>query len=74
MSVARHPRPPELADTSLEEIMDTYVARFSDRVPDWEAFEDAKIEGYKRASIGLSGPADRASMATPTPSLRAHTR
>lgn len=58
MSVARHPRPPELVDTPLEEIMDTYVARFRDRVPDWEAFEDAKIEGYKRAQhrfIGAGG-------------------
>ena len=58
MSVARHPRPPELVDTSLEEIMDTYVARYRDRVPDWEAFEDAKIEGYRRAQhrfIGAGG-------------------
>ena len=58
MSVARHPRPPELEDASLDEIMDRYVARFSDRVPDWEAFEDAKIEGFKRAQhrfIGAGG-------------------
>ena len=58
MSVARHPRPPELVDTSLEEIMDTYVARYRDRVPDWEAFEDAKIEGFRRAQhrfIGAGG-------------------
>ena len=47
MSVARHPRPPELVDATLEEIMDTYVARFRDRVPDWEAVDDAKIEGNK---------------------------
>ena len=35
-----------------------YVARFSDRKPDWNAFEDAKIEGYKRAQhrfIGAGG-------------------
>jgi len=58
MSVARHPRPPELKDATLEEIMDTYVGRFRDKVPDWEAFEDAKIEGYKRAQhrfIGAGG-------------------
>ena len=58
MSVARHPRPPELEGATLEEIMDTYVARFRDREPDWEAFEDAKIEGYKRAQhrfIGAGG-------------------
>lgn len=58
MSVARHPRPPELVDASLEEIEKRYVARFSDRVPDWAAFEDAKIEGFKRAQhrfIGAGG-------------------
>ncbi len=58
MSVARHPRPPELEKATLEEIMDTYVARFRDRKPDWEAFEDAKIEGFRRAQhrfIGAGG-------------------
>ncbi len=58
MSVARHPRPPELADASLEDIMARYVARFRDRKPDWAAFEDAKIEGFKRAQhrfIGAGG-------------------
>lgn len=55
---ARHPRPPELADASLQEIMSRYVAKFSDRKADWTAFEDAKIEGYKRAQhrfIGAGG-------------------
>ena len=58
MSVARHPRPPELENSSLDEIMDNYVALYNDRIPDWEAFEDAKIEGYKRAQhryIGAGG-------------------
>ena len=58
MSVARHPLPPELEKASLEDIMERYVARFRDRVPDWAAFEDAKIEGYKRAQhrfIGAGG-------------------
>ena len=58
MSVARHKRPPELEGVPLEEIMARYVARFRDRVPDWEAFEDAKIEGWKRAQhrfIGAGG-------------------
>jgi len=58
MSVARHPRPAEIADASLGEIMQRYVARFRDRKPDWAAFEDAKIEGYKRAQhrfIGAGG-------------------
>jgi oxalate decarboxylase/phosphoglucose isomerase-like protein (cupin superfamily) len=56
--VARHPRPPELEKASLDDIMDRYVARFRDRKADWAAFEDAKIEGYKRAQhrfIGAGG-------------------
>ena len=58
MSQSRHARPPELANTSLEEISRQYVARFRDRKPDWAAFEDAKIEGFKRAQhrfIGAGG-------------------
>lgn len=58
MTVARHKRAPETENMSVEEIMARYVARFSDRKPDWAAFEDAKIEGYKRAQhrfIGAGG-------------------
>jgi mannose-6-phosphate isomerase-like protein (cupin superfamily) len=58
MTVARHPRPPELVGVPLEEIMQRYVGRFRDKKPDWAAFEDAKIEGYKRAQhrfIGAGG-------------------
>ncbi|WP_142846747.1 cupin domain-containing protein [Telmatospirillum sp. J64-1] len=58
MGVARHKRPPELEGTPLEDILDRYVARFRDRKADWAAFEDAKIEGYKRAQhrfIGAGG-------------------
>jgi oxalate decarboxylase/phosphoglucose isomerase-like protein (cupin superfamily) len=58
MAIARHPRPPELLDASLEQIERSYVARFADRVPDWNAFEDAKIDGYRRAQhrfIGAGG-------------------
>ena len=58
MSVARHPRPPELVDMPIEEIMQRYVGRFSEKKPDWAAFEDAKIEGFKRAQhrfIGAGG-------------------
>ena len=50
--------PPEVAGLTLEEIARRYVARFSDRKADWNAFEDAKIEGYKRAQhrfIGAGG-------------------
>ena len=55
---ARHPRPAELQGMSIEEIAQRYVARFRDRKADWAAFEDAKIEGFKRAQhrfIGAGG-------------------
>ena len=58
MSVARHPRPPELVDMPVEEIMKKFVGRYSEKRADWAAFEDAKIEGYKRAQhrfIGAGG-------------------
>src|SRR2546423_11516025 len=58
MTVARHKRPAELEQMSLEEIMRTHIGRFSDKRADWAAFEDAKIEGYRRAQhrfIGAGG-------------------
>jgi mannose-6-phosphate isomerase-like protein (cupin superfamily) len=58
MAVARHPRPKDLEGVPLEDIMKKYVGRFKDKKPDWAAFEDAKIEGYKRAQhrfIGAGG-------------------
>ncbi len=58
MNKARHPRAPELAGVAIEEIMERHVGRFKEKVPDWAAFEDAKIEGYKRAQhrfIGAGG-------------------
>jgi mannose-6-phosphate isomerase-like protein (cupin superfamily) len=58
MGIARHPRPEELKDASLDEIMERYVGRFAEKRADWAAFEDAKIEGYKRAQhrfIGAGG-------------------
>jgi mannose-6-phosphate isomerase-like protein (cupin superfamily) len=58
MAAARHPRPKELEGVPLEEIMKRYVGRFREKKGDWAAFEDAKIEGYKRAQhrfIGAGG-------------------
>ncbi len=58
MTQAVHAMQPEVAGLSLEEIAERYVARFRDRRPDWAAFEDAKIEGYRRAQhrfIGAGG-------------------
>ena len=58
MSIARHKRPPELEGVPLDDIMRKYVGRFRDKTPDWAAFADAKIEGYRRAQhrfIGAGG-------------------
>ena len=58
MIVARHKRSAELESVPIAEIAKRYVARFQDRIPDWAAFEDAKIDGYKRAQhrfIGAGG-------------------
>src|SRR2546421_8888314 len=53
MAAARHEMPPEIAALSLDEIAERYIGRFRDKIPDWEAFEDAKIEGYRRAQHPL---------------------
>ena len=58
MSIARHSRPADIANASIEELRRRFVARYRDRKPDWAAFEDAKIEGFKRAQhrfIGAGG-------------------
>src|SRR3981189_3119486 len=58
MAAARHKMPPEIASLSLAEIAQRYMGRFRDKIPDWEAFEDAKIDGYRRAQhrfIGAGG-------------------
>ena len=57
-TVRAHPMPPEIAKLSLDEIAERFTARFRDRTADWQAFEDAKIEGYRRAQhrfIGAGG-------------------
>ena len=48
---------------TLEELLRTRVARFVDRQPDWDAFADARVEGYRRAQhryigSGASGKTD----------------
>jgi quercetin dioxygenase-like cupin family protein len=58
MATARHPMPPEVASLSLEDIANRYTGRFNEKKGDWAAFEDAKVEGYKRAQhrfIGAGG-------------------
>ena len=58
MGIARHAMPAEIAALSLEEIAERYIGRFRDKKGDWAAFEDAKIDGYRRAQhrfIGAGG-------------------
>ena len=48
---------------NLDELLARQVARFVDRTPDWDAFADARVEGYRRAQhrfigSGASGKAD----------------
>ena len=48
---------------SLEHLLATHVARFTDRRADWDAFADARVEGFRRAQhrfigAGASGKAD----------------
>ncbi len=46
------------APPSLLELLERQVARFVDRIADWDAFADARVEPYKRAQhrfIGAGG-------------------
>ena len=50
---------------TLDEMLRTHVARFTDRRADWDAFADARVEGFKRAQhrfigSGASGQVDAA--------------
>jgi len=50
---------------TLDELLTRQVARFNDRKADWDAFADARVEGYRRAQhrfigSGASGKADAA--------------
>lgn len=58
MTTARHQRPTELVGVSTKEIAERHIVRFRDRIPDWAAFADAKLEGFHRAQhrfIGAGG-------------------
>ena len=52
-----------MADSPLRELLNRQVARFVDRRGDWDAFADARVEGYRRAQhrfigSGASGKPD----------------
>jgi mannose-6-phosphate isomerase-like protein (cupin superfamily) len=55
MRALRHQRAPELADMSLEAMMERYTKAFKDVLPDWKAFADSQIEGKRRAQHRLIG-------------------
>jgi len=41
--------------TSLREQMERSIAAFRTRVPDWDAFADARLPGYRRAQMRVIG-------------------
>lgn len=41
---------------TVHDLVRRRVARFVDRQPDWEAFADARVEGYRRAQHRYIGP------------------
>lgn len=53
--VARHPRAEAVRDMGIAEIARRQVAHFKDRKPDWAAFADALIDGYRRAQHRFIG-------------------
>ena len=48
MAKARHAMPPEVAALSVEGVAERCIGRFGAKRGDWGAFEDAKVEGYRR--------------------------
>src|SRR5213596_4236578 len=54
-------------DASMDELLKRRVARFVDRRADWDAFADARVEGFRRAQhrvigAGASGKKDPAAI------------
>lgn len=42
-------------DLSLADLADLHIARFIDKTPDWDAFADARVDGYRRAQHRMIG-------------------
>src|SRR5438046_3258093 len=42
-------------DASMDELLKRRVARFVDRRADWDAFADARVEGFRRAQHRFIG-------------------
>lgn len=52
---ARHLLPKELEGLSLEDIGRTYIKRWIDTEADWDAYVDARVDGFRRARHGVIG-------------------
>ena len=48
MTQVQHQKDPEVANLSIQEIAERYVARFIEREPDWDAFADAGPAPFHR--------------------------
>jgi len=51
-------RPKEDTVSDLDDLLKRQVGRFVDKKPDWDAFADARVDGYRRAQhrfIGAGG-------------------
>ena len=47
-----------MPSSDIDGLLRTHVAHFVDRTPDWDAFADARVDGYRRAQhrfIGAGG-------------------
>lgn len=63
---AMHEAPEDVRGLSLEELADKYVGRFREKVPDWDAFADARVEGYRRAQHRFIGAGGSGKVTDPT--------
>src|SRR5438477_10772578 len=66
MTQTIHQKSPEVAALTLDEVAERYTARFRDRKADWDAFADARVEGYKRAQHRFIGAGGSGKHADPT--------
>jgi oxalate decarboxylase/phosphoglucose isomerase-like protein (cupin superfamily) len=66
MGKAFHARPADVENLSLEEIADRFTGRFRDKTADWDAFADARIDGYRRAQHRFIGAGGSGKVTDPT--------
>ena len=70
MARAFHEAPPDvqaiIESHTPEELADMYVGRFQDKNADWDAFADARVEGYRRAQHRFIGAGGSGKVEDPT--------